>query len=134
MDNVFNEGDEGFVADLNLAGLNFAALDVADGHIVDLINTLYEDFVTAKADGKFDYQEIYGLFGVLVQIGKHAIEVFESPSDHVNAIVADLEKLFDLYVAPLDLPIPDLLEGWADRQLRAQIRPNVELLLDYISR
>lgn len=118
---------------VDLKALNLAVVDAEDGHIVDIVTTLVEDFMDARADGRFDLAELYGLFGKLMEVGVHVMDILENPNDHFNAIVSDLEKLYDTYVVPIDFPgVGPIVEKWGKSKARLLIRPTVESMLDSI--
>lgn len=124
------KGGEGSMP-LELKAMNFAVVDAEDGHIVDILTTMYEDYLEAKEDGRFEFAELYKLFGHLMEVAQHVIEIANNPSDHVNALVSDIEKIYDTYVVPIDFPgVGPIVERWGKSKVRELIRPGIEALLE----
>jgi len=91
-----------------------------------------EEVQDALADGKLSVVEVFRLGGKLVSIGKGIYEEWQDGA-LCETVVLILEKAFDLYVVPFDIPfVPDGVETAAEAFVRGLIRPAIETLFGVI--
>jgi len=102
-------------------------------HFYDRVKETIQKVIDAKGDDTITWAEGLGLVGIVVEM---AIHTFRAAGDtdeaHFNTLVTDAERVYDELIAPLDLPIPNLLERFVDPMLRNMIRPMLEQLRDVL--
>ena len=96
---------------------------MSEVHFYDRIKEIANLSVAAKKDGTITFAEGASIVGEIVQAGMHVWAALNDDERHFSQLVEACEKLFDEYIQPLDLPVPNVIEGPVDRFLRSQIRP-----------
>ena len=105
---------------------------MSETHFYDHVKGAVASLLTAREDNKITWAEAWALGGEVVQAGIHAWYALRDDS-HFERLVEDCERVFDEYVAPLDIVlIPDAFEGVVDRIIKAQIRPTLAGLKDLV--
>jgi len=81
-------------------------------------------------DGKITLPEIWGMFGEISNAAAVLSNTLEDKEAHFEPLCKELEKIYDKYIAPLDLiGVPDFLEKrLVDPWVKSMIRPWVAMV------
>ena len=87
--------------------------------------------VAAEAQALAGLSDVKGFgYRLLLELAVKFIKDKVVNNDNFEAFVTAIEKVFDDYVVPYDLPIPDSIEPMVESAMREGIRPAVKLLFD----
>ena len=96
--------------------------------------SIKEQYKEAIADGKLSFSDAFNLllhwvFSISKLLSKYSELDFEKR----KALGVDLaQEFYDEVIAPIDLPIPNWIEGQVDKMLGLAVKPIVESIYDTI--
>lgn len=102
--------------------------------IDDLVRDVLKTGIDADDDGKISYTEAARFAGACIEAGLHVLSDLRDRSKF-DELATACEKMFDEYVVPYDIKVvPDFIEGAAEQVIKAQIRPQLANLYDYLDK
>ena len=99
-------------------------------HLYERVKSIIEATVDARRDETITFSEASRIVGEIIQAATHVAGALQDRQGHYEPLAESCEQLFDEFVAPIDLPAPNLLETAVDRILRSQIRPTLSALFE----